>query len=173
MNKQVLLLEDVEDLGRSGQLVTVKPGFARNYLVPQRKGVYASKHTLRMQERLQHERAKQAEHDHAESSAVAKKIAGITLSTEVKVDEDGHMYGSVNAVDIVKLMGDEGLTIEKRIVVLPHPIKETGVHTINFKMKEGIFATCQLKVMVEGALDLEEEEEEYESEEEEEMTEES
>ena len=79
MRNQLLLLEDVDDLGRSGDIVSVKPGFARNFLVPQKKAVVADKFTLRMQAKLKEERSKRAELDRNESEELAKKIEGMVL----------------------------------------------------------------------------------------------
>ena len=146
MGNQLLLIEDVEDLGRSGDVVSVKPGFARNFLLPQKKAVIADKFTLRMQARLKEERSRQAEIDRKESEGLAAKIEGMVLLLEVKVDPDGNMYGSVAANDIVRLFGKEGIQIERRNVILVHPIKDLGVHKINLRLKEGIIVSFTLKV---------------------------
>ncbi|MBS0605198.1 MAG: 50S ribosomal protein L9 [Verrucomicrobia bacterium] len=150
MRNQLLLLEDVEDLGRSGDVVSVKPGYSRNFLVPQKKAVVADKFTLRMQAKLKEERAKRAELDRAEAEALSKKIDGMILSIEVKVDPDGHMYGSVAAADIVRLFEGEGIVIERRNVALVHPIKALGAHSIQLKLKEGVPAQITLHVVSEG-----------------------
>lgn len=150
MAAKLLLIEDVEDLGRSGDIVSVKPGFARNFLLPRGFAVVADKGALRMQARLQEEREKQAAQDKAEAEKAAEQIAGVTLSTIVKVDQDGHMYGSVSAHDVADLMQSQAnITVEKRAIVLKHPIKALGVHKINVKLKEGVVATVTLKVMSE------------------------
>jgi large subunit ribosomal protein L9 len=146
MGNQLLLLEDVEDLGRSGEVVSVKPGFARNFLLPQKKAVVADKFTLRLQARLQEERNKRAEVDRKESEGIATRIEGMVLAMEVKVDPDGNMYGSVAAIDIVRLLEKEGISLERRGVLLIHPIKELGVHKINLRLKEGIPASFTLQV---------------------------
>ena len=150
MAAKLLLIEDVEDLGRSGDIVSVKPGFARNFLLPRGFAVVADKGALRMQARLQEEREKQAALDKADAEKSAEQIAGVTLSTIVKVDQDGRMYGSVSAHDVAELMQSQAnITVEKRLIVLKHPIKVLGVHKINVKLKEGIVATVTLKVMSE------------------------
>lgn len=147
---QVLLLEDVDSIGRSGEVVNVKPGFARNYLYPQGLAVIADKHTLRMQQKLKEEREKQAIVDRQESEELANRINGISITKVVKVDQEGHMYGSVTAHDILHLLQDElRVELEKKSVVLKHPIKATGVHTILVKLKEGVTANFNLKVMSE------------------------
>lgn len=143
---QLLLLDDVDELGRSGDVVNVKPGFARNFLIPQKKAVPADKHTLRMQAKLQEERAKKAEIDKKESEELAMKYSDLELQTIVKVDPDGHMYGSVSASDIVKLFEEKGIKLEKRNIVLPHPIKTLGKHQLKAKLKEGVMMPFSLMV---------------------------
>lgn len=145
-NQQLLLVDDVDDLGRKGEVVSVKPGFSRNYLLPQKKAVVADKHTLRMQARLQEERAKQAAVDRKEAEVLAENINGMKLSIEVKVDPEGHMYGSVSSIDIVRLFEQKGIVLERKNIVLPQPIKELGVFQLNLKLKEGIPAAYELTV---------------------------
>lgn len=157
MRNQLLLIEDVDDLGRSGDVVSVKPGYSRNFLLPQKKAVIADKYTLRLQAKLKEERAQRAEVDRKDAEEMAKKIEGMVLSIEVKVDPDGHMYGSVSSLDIVRLFESEGITIERRNVVLQHPIKTLGVHPINLKLKEGVPAQITLKVHSGGVAALPEE----------------
>ncbi len=150
MQNQLLLIQDVEDLGRSGDIVTVKPGYARNFLIPQKRAVVADKYTLRLQAKLQEERAKRAAEDRKEAEELAGRLEGKSITIEVKVDPDGHMYGSVAAMDIVNLLGNEGIKIERRNVLLPAPIKTLGVHVINLKLKEGIPSMITLRVVSEG-----------------------
>ena len=114
MPNQLLLLEDVENLGRSGDVVSVKPGYCRNFLLPQKKAVVADNYTLRLQAKLKDERLKRAAVDRKEAEELAQKVEGMVLTIEVKVDPDGHMYGSVAAVDIVKLFEKEGVVVERR-----------------------------------------------------------
>lgn len=149
MKQQYLLLEDVEDIGRSGEVIAAKPGFARNYLVPQKKAVIASAHTLRMQARLQEERAKKALVDKKEAEELGGKLEGMTLTISVKVDPEGHLYGSVGQMDIVHLFEKEGIKLDKRNVVLPHPIKELGVKNLSLRLKEGVMCNYVLNVVSE------------------------
>ncbi len=148
---KLLLVEDVEDLGRSGDIVSVNPGYARNFLVPQKKAVVADKFTLRLQAKLKEERFKLAEIDRKESEDLAKKIDGTVLEIRVKVDPDGNMYGSVSQSDIMELFDGLGIKLERRSIQLQHPIKSLGVQTINLKLKEGIPTQFTLKVVSELA----------------------
>lgn len=147
MANKLLLLEDVEALGRSGDIVGVKPGYARNFLLPQGLAIIADKRALRMQARLQEERKKRAIVDRKESEELAAKIEGQNLTTIVKVDHEGHMYGSVNAQDVADLFQQHmSVELEKRSIQLKHPLKETGVHTIHVKLKEGVQASFSLTI---------------------------
>jgi large subunit ribosomal protein L9 len=150
MATKLLLVEDVEALGRSGEIVSVKPGYARNFLLPQGIAVIANKQALRQQERLKQERQKRAVEDLKESEAIAAHIEGMNLITIVKVDHEGHMYGSVHTHEIVNLLQEQkNVAVDKKSVQLKHPIKTTGVHPITVKLKEGVIATFNLKVMSE------------------------
>lgn len=153
MANKLLLLGDVESLGRSGEIVSVKPGYARNYLIPQGLAVVADARTLRMQAKLQEERQKKAETEKAESEAIAQKLDGVVLETVVKVAHDGHMYGSVTTQDILHLIEKAtGIHLEKRSVILAHAIKATGTHTIPLRLKEGVTVeTLTLNVVPEDS----------------------
>lgn len=151
MNRpQYLLLKDVEGLGRSGDLVTAKPGFINNYLEPQAKAVRADKRTIRMQARLQEERAKQAEIDRKISLEVAEKVKELVIEHRVKVDTEGHMYGSVSTADISSLLADQGIELNKKHIRIQQPIKDTGIHMVTLKLKEGVDAILKLKVLSES-----------------------
>lgn len=147
MPNKLLLIDDVESLGRSGDIVSVKPGYARNFLLPMGFAVVANKATLKMQARLQEERLQKAIQDKQESTELAARLEGQVLSTIVKVDHEGHMYGSVSSGDIVHLLQQQlSLDLEKRAIQLKHAIKEIGVHQIHVKLKEGVTASFSLKV---------------------------
>ena len=151
MKQQYLLIEDVEDVGRSGELISAKPGFARNFLLPQQKAVLANAHTLRMQAKLQEERAKKAEVDRKEAEELGAKLQGTALTIKVKVDPEGNMYGSVGYQDIIDLFTKEGIKMDKRNIGLNKPIKEVGVHQLTLKLKEGVTCNYSLQIIGEQA----------------------
>lgn len=147
---KVLLIEDVDDLGRSGDIVNVKPGFARNYLLPNLFAVPADKSALRMQARLQEERRQKAIVDKQEAEKTATSLNGVVVQTVVKVDHEGHMYGSVTVNDVLQMLQEQvNIQLQKRDLALKHPIKEIGVHTIGIKLKEGVTSSITLKVLSE------------------------
>lgn len=153
MANMLLLIKDVDSLGKKGEIVKARPGYFRNFLLPQGLAIIADKHTLRWQARLQEERAQQAAADKKESEEQKSRLEQIELSTTVKVDQEGHMYGSVSAQDIVELLASaNGMEIEKRAVQLKHAIKTIGTHTLVLKLKEGVTASLKLNVLPEGGL---------------------
>ncbi len=159
MATKLLLLEDVEALGRSGEIVQVKPGYARNYLIPQGLAMTADKRALNLQQRLKEEREKRAVQDKTESQELANRLNGIEVTMVVKVDQEGHMYGSVTVGDMIELLqAKQQMTLEKKNIQLKHPIKETGVHVIPVKLKEGVASSFTLKVMSEEGYRLTQEE---------------
>lgn len=153
---QLLLLEDVTNLGKKGDLASAKPGFVRNFLLPQKKAVIADKRTIRMQEKLQEERAKQAAKDKKESETLAARLKEMTFTIKVKNDTQGHLYGSVGPVEVVKVLADEGITIERKNVVLPKPIKMVGTHDVQLRLKEDVPASFKLTVEGETVVKKEE-----------------
>lgn len=150
MKQQYLLIEDVEDVGRSGELIFAKPGFARNYLLPQEKAVPASAHTLRMQAQLQAERAEKAAVERKNAENLAAKIQGMALTITVKVDPEANMYGSVGPSDIIELFAKEGIEVDRRSIGLTKPIKVVGAHPLTLKLKEGV--TCGYTLHIIGEL---------------------
>ena len=156
-NQQLLLLEDVDNLGRKGDIVKgAKPGFIRNFLLPQRQAIIADKRAVRMQERLKEERVKQAAVDKKEAEAISVQLKDKTYTHVVKVDATGHMYGSVSTQDIVHILEAEGLKIQRKMVLIGQPIRALGIHRIPLRLKEGVEAAFSLRVQDEqGRIEIE------------------
>jgi large subunit ribosomal protein L9 len=146
MKYHVLLLEDVTNHGRKGDLTHVASGFARNFLLPEGKAIMATHATVKTQARLQAERAEQAKKDKAESEKAAAALKGKILTTVVKVDNDGHMYGSVSVADILTLLLNDGVKLEKKHVALHMPIKSLGNHQVTLKLPEDVMAQITVEV---------------------------
>lgn len=145
----LLLLEDIHNVGRKGATVVVKPGFANNYLLPQKKAVVVNKHTLQLQVRLQQERQQQAEVDLKQSEEMKDKLENKVFIFPVKVDSNGQLYGSVSVLDIARLFKQEGYTIEKKSIRLPQAIKAVGEYPITVLLKEGLTVRVVIKVQPE------------------------
>jgi large subunit ribosomal protein L9 len=149
MANKLLLLEDVEDLGRSGDLVAVRPGYARNFLVPQKKAVVADKNTVRLQEKLQNERAQKAEEEKVLARQMADELQGKEFTVHAKMDPDGQLFGSVTVIDLVKLIQKHGFKVEKRHVTLASPLKAKGDYPLVIKFDDHILAEVTIHVMPE------------------------
>lgn len=123
----VILLERVEKLGQMGDLVKVKPGFARNYLLPQRKALRSTKEN---QERFEHQRAELEAQNlkrRDEAQRVAERVTGLQVTIIRQAGEAGNLYGSVSARDIAEAATAAGLSVGRHQISLDHPIKSIGL----------------------------------------------
>ena len=151
MATKLLLIKDVHGLGRTGDIVSAKPGYVRNFLLPQGLALIADKKTLGMQARLQAERQKKAAQDKKEAESAAEQLKEKCVTAFVKTDHEGHLYGSVSAADVVRLLQEQhAISVAKQAVQLKHPIKTLGVTTVSLKLPEGIIAQVDVKVLAEG-----------------------
>jgi large subunit ribosomal protein L9 len=131
---ELVLLQRVEKLGQMGDLVKVKPGFARNYLLPQKKALRASKDNLARfeQERVQLEAQNLKRREEAER--VAERVGGLSVVIIRQAGESGSLYGSVSARDIADGCTEAGLTVTRQQVVLEHPIKTLGLARVRVSL---------------------------------------
>ncbi|WP_213357470.1 50S ribosomal protein L9 [Chlamydiifrater phoenicopteri] len=151
MKQQLLLLEDVDGLGRSGDIVTAKPGHVRNYLLPKRKAVIAGANTLKLQEKLREERKIKAQQDRVLSEALAKELQGIVLEFPVKVDPEQNMYGSVTVTDLIAGAAEKNITLTKKNFPSAHyAIKTLGMKKVALKLNEDVDAILVVEVFPEG-----------------------
>ena len=143
---QVILKEDVHNLGKSGDLVNVKPGFGRNYLIPQGLAVVATAANVKQ---IEHEKkiiaAKQAQLS-KDAQAMSDRLASIEVQIERQVGEEDKLFGSVTSRDIESALKDKGVTIDHKKVHMPEPIKTIGYHTVEIKLGTGV--TGKIKVVV-------------------------
>lgn len=151
MPAQLLLLSDVESLGRSGDIVAVKPGFARNYLLPKSLATPATRANLSLRDKLKRERAAKAAEDFKFATAISEKLASLALHRAVKVDHEGHLYGSVTTNDIFGMLAERGIELDRRSLAGFRPIKTLGIHAIDCRLAEGVRAKISLTVIAEGA----------------------
>ena len=146
----VILLEKVENLGDIGDLVTVKPGYGRNYLLPQGKAALATKANLAEVEARRAELEKAAAEDLAAARARAKLIDGMELIVPANAGEEGKLFGSVGPVDIVDAFSRVGVEVERAEVRMPEgPIHELGDFTIGIHLHADVNVDVNLKVVAE------------------------
>jgi len=143
---ELILLERVEKLGQMGQIVKVRPGFARNYLLPQKKAMRATKDNLAYFEtqRAQLEASNLARRSEAEQ--VAGKLDGLHVVLIRQAGEGGQLYGSVSARDIADAVTAAGFTVERRQIVLHRPIKTLGLHPMRLMLHPEVSVTVTANV---------------------------
>lgn len=147
---ELILRENVPSLGKAGDLVRVKPGYARNFLLP--RGL-AFEATEGNKKRIAGEAKARQSRDAAERSqaeALAAQLAGVTLAFTAKAGEDGKLFGSVTAGDIAEQLAAQGHEIDKRKIELEHPIKELGFHTVPVKLPHDVHAEVKVTVAAES-----------------------
>jgi large subunit ribosomal protein L9 len=147
MAMQVILTQDVENLGKAGELVSVRPGYGRNYLVPRGFAVSA---TVRNKNRLDHDTkliAKRVEKERATATELAGRINGMTLQFERNVGEDEKLFGSVTNRDIAEQLKRANVEIDHRWVALDQPVKALGKYEVPVKLAAGVVATLKFWVV--------------------------
>src|ERR687883_1256862 len=127
---ELILLERVEKLGQMGQVVKVRPGFARNYLLPQKKALRATKENLAYFEKQRTQLEATNLKRRQEAEEVAKKLEGLTVVIVRQAGESGQLYGSVSARDIADAGTDAGVTVGRRQIVVGKPLKAPGLHKL-------------------------------------------
>lgn len=146
---QVILREDMPNLGKSGELVNVKPGYGRNYLIPQGLAVLATDRNVKQLEH--HKKIISARNAKLlkDSQSVADKLATLTVKITRQSGEDGKLFGSVGTRDIEEAATKLGVTIDRKKINLPEAIKHTGEFQVEIKLGQGVVG--KLKVIVEAA----------------------
>jgi large subunit ribosomal protein L9 len=144
---QLILTQAVPHLGQSGDVVKVRPGFARNYLVPQGFATFATPTNLRLVEK-HHQRLKQLEDARrADLQNLAAQIAQRSLTIEANANAEGHLYGSVNADQIAESLRREGFAIQADNVQIEGPLKELGLYSIKVRLAADIEGEVKLWVV--------------------------
>lgn len=143
---ELILLERVEKLGQMGQRVKVRPGFARNYLLPQKKAMRATQENLAYFETQRAQLEASNLQRRAEASEVGAKLEGLTVVLVRQAGESGQLYGSVSARDIADAVTASGFTIEKGQVVLDRPIKNLGLHRLRVVLHPEVSVTVTANV---------------------------
>lgn len=144
---ELILKETIETLGQEGDVVTVKPGFARNYLIPQRKAVMATKSNLAILEQekaaIQSKIAKSKE----EAESLAKAISRLTVVIEQRVGEGDKLFGSITSADIANKLQELGVEIDRKKIALAEPIKTLGEKNITIKVGYQVNATVKVQII--------------------------
>jgi len=144
---QVILREDVEKLGKIGDLVKVADGYARNFLVPGKKAIEATPKNLNAMNHAKKMVSDRLRKLKKEATADADRIKSLSVTIKAKVGEEGKLFGSVTSMDIVEAMKAQGVVIDKRKLVLDEPIKRLGDFTITVKLHSDVTADFKVSVI--------------------------
>ena len=143
---ELILKETISTLGLEGDIVTVKPGFGRNYLLPQRKAVLANRENRAILEQNKAAIEARRQNERKLADDLSKKISGIEIIIEQLAGDDGRLFGSVTSADIADKFAAQGIVIDKKQIVLVDPIKTLGAATVQIKV--GFQMTTDITVNV-------------------------
>ena len=146
---KVILLRDVESLGSAGEVVQVKSGFARNFLIPQRQALVASDTNVAQFESKRKEHAAVSERERRAAEAIAKQLEADSLTAQVRVGEEDRLFGSVTLQNIADLLAEKDYDIDRRAIQLEEPIRALGVYTIEVRLHSDVTANVKLWVVKE------------------------
>lgn len=143
----VVLRERIEKLGDRGEVVSVKPGYARNFLLPKRKAVLATPHNLRQVEQEKAAAVRREAIEKNESEVLAQQLAEVSLQFTRKVGEQDVLYGSVTSLDIAESLHEKGFEIDRRKIDLDEPLKSPGGHNVPIKLHREVTAVVSVEVL--------------------------
>jgi len=143
---KVILIENLPSLGKAGDVVTVAPGYGRNFLIPKSVALEATPANIRLLERQKQDFLQKAGQEKHKAQALAAQIEALSYALPRPVGENEKLFGSVNTLDLQKVLADKGFSIDRRKIQLPTPIKSLGTFTIPVKLHPEV--TAQLKFEV-------------------------
>jgi len=146
---QVILREDIEKLGKIGDLVKVADGYARNFLVPKKKAIEATPDNLNAMTHVKKMVSDRIRKIKKDATAEADQLRGLSISIKAKTGEEGKIFGSVTSMDIADAVKAQGVEIDKRKIVLDEPIKRLGDYTVTVKLHGDIHADLKVSVIAE------------------------
>ncbi len=145
---KVILRKDLENLGKIGDVVTVKDGYARNYLIPRGYAYYASEGAIRAIEIEKKRKLKKLEQERSKAEAFARDLSQIQITIPMKVGEEGKLYGSVTPLIIAEYLKQEhNIEIDKKLIILDEPIKSLGIFDVKIKLFQDISTTIKVWVI--------------------------
>jgi large subunit ribosomal protein L9 len=144
---EVILIKDVEKVGRKGAVVQVKEGFARNFLFPHDLAKPVTPQTLKMLQQEQQAKAAQSAKLKEESELIKQKLSALSLTIPALTQDDQKLYGSIHAQEIAQALAAEGFTINKNLIDLPEPIKSLGIYEVPVKLHPEVTAIIKLWVV--------------------------
>ena len=151
-NSDILLLEAIKGLGSEGDTVSVRAGYARNFLFPRKLAIPVNQGNRKQIESLKIAKEKRIAEELEASKSLAEKIGQVSISIAVKTGDNGKMFGSVTSTDILARLEEEGIHLEKKQLNVAQPIKDLGSHKIQVKLNSEIEATFNLEIVSENPI---------------------
>ncbi|MFL5507305.1 MAG: 50S ribosomal protein L9 [Gemmatimonadales bacterium] len=146
---EVILRQDVQSLGKAGEMVRVKPGYARNFLLPKGLAFEATEGNKKRIAAESKARDTRLASEKAEASALADRLGAATVSLKGKAGEEGKLFGSITAQDIADGLKAQGLEVDRRRIELEHPIKTLGFHSVAVRLHPDVHAEVKVNVVAE------------------------
>ena len=146
---KIILKEDINNLGYKDDVVEVKSGYGRNYLIPFGKAVIATESALKVLAENQRQRAHKLAQLKADAEATAKSLEGVSLTIGAKTSSTGTIFGSVNAIQIAEALEKLGFNIDRKLIVLKEPVKEVGKYNAIIKLHKELTAEVPFEVVSE------------------------
>ncbi|MEM7548645.1 MAG: 50S ribosomal protein L9 [Bacteroidota bacterium] len=146
---EVILREDIQGLGYKNDVVTVKPGYGRNFLIPRGHAIIASKSNVKMINENVRQASHKAEKLKKDAEALAEKIGDLTLTINTKAGESGKIFGAITTLQVADTLEAKGITIDRKKITFPSQIKELGEHTAVLDLHKEIKKEVQLKIVAE------------------------
>jgi large subunit ribosomal protein L9 len=144
---KVILIKNVEKLGKEGDTIEVKDGYARNFLLPQNMALQATKESFKEIEKLKQQKAKLLEKSKKEALVLKEKIESISLTLTAEVKEGDEIYGSISETQILKALKEEGTELDKSKLSLQEPIRKLGVYALKVKLCPEVEANLRVWIM--------------------------
>ena len=146
---KVILLEDVDTLGKLGDTVNVKDGYARNYLIPRNLALQATARNLKAHSNMLRDIERKKEKIMEDARSLADKVAGVSLTFNRKTGEKGRLFGSVTNMDIAQALTEKGLEVDRKDIHLPEPIKSLGEFDVQIKLHHDVAPVVKITVLPE------------------------
>ncbi|MCS7203091.1 MAG: 50S ribosomal protein L9 [Thermodesulfovibrio sp.] len=146
---RIILKEDIQGLGKAGQIITVKDGYARNYLIPKGLALIADEKNLKLVEYQKRKIEQEAKRKRQDAENLAERLSELQLTIKAKAGEDQKLFGSITAKDIAEALQKEGISVDKKQIIIDEPIKRAGEYEIQIKLVGGVVANLKINVLPE------------------------
>jgi large subunit ribosomal protein L9 len=147
---EIILQEDIADLGRIGDIVKVRDGYARNYLLPRGLAVEANRRNVRVLEHQKRLVAAKKERDQRQAQALSEQLSALSVIITARAGEEDRLFGSVTNLDIEKALSAQGITVDRRKIVLEEPLKQLGTYTVPIQLAGGVRGNVTVQVVRES-----------------------